>query len=95
MNESSPLTTTLDTVRHEKLLRVRYINGDLPHGFSLALQDKYVLTSHTLFRRFTVRSIMPLSETRVSAVTSLKMQHLHPHVVPTLFQILLGMTRLS
>ena len=53
LNEYNRLPTTRDTVRHEKLLRVRYINRDLPRCFSLGLQDKYVLTltSRTILRK--------------------------------------------
>ena len=53
LNEYNRLPTTRDTVRHEKLLRVRHINRDLPRSFSLGLQDKYVLTltSRTIFRK--------------------------------------------
>ena len=64
LNEYNRLPTTRDTVRHEKLLRVRCINGDLPHGFSHGLRDKYVLTSHTIFLRFKVRLKMLVSEFR-------------------------------
>ena len=74
---------------------VRYINGGLPHGFSLGLQDKYVLTSHTTFRRFKVHLKIRVPETRVSAIELHNLQRSHQHLVPTVSQIFLRIMRLS
>ena len=64
---------------------------EIGHSVSLGLQDKHVLTSHAIFRRFKARSKMIVSETCVSAIVLWSMQHLHPHVASISLQILLGM----